>query len=249
MKVNAVTRRSFVKTVGLTGVAATIVPRHVLGGPGFQAPSDTLNVAAIGAGGMGTENMRNLTSENIVAICDIDFDHVQRGLYDNGSPREGREEVAAAYAKAARYADFRIMLDQQKDIDAVVIATPDHTHATAASMAMQLGKHVYVQKPLTWSVHEARVLRRLAEETGVVTQMGNQGHSGDDARRVNELDSSWSHGGCTRSTRLDQPARMATGCTAALNNVDLWAKVPAGAWTRCSSALQKAFVDEKDAKD
>ena len=186
MKDSTVSRRDFVKTSTLAGAAALIVPRHVLGGPGYQAPSDTLNVAAVGAGGMGTENMRNLTSENIVAICDVDFEHVHGGLYNNGSPRNGRAEVAAAYEKAARYEDFRVMLDQQKDIDAVMVATPDHTHATIAATAMRLGKHVYVQKPLTWSVHEARVLRDLAKETGVVTQMGNQGHSGDDTRRVNE---------------------------------------------------------------
>ena len=187
MKASDLTRREFVRVGAAAGFAATILPRHVLGGPGYQAPSDTLNVAAIGAGGMGTENMRNLTSENIVALCDVDFDHVWGGLYDNGTPRDGRADVAAAYEKAVRYHDFRVMLDKQKDIDAVVIATPDHTHATAAAMAMRMGIHVYVQKPLTWSVHEARVLRQLAGETGVVTQMGNQGHSTETARRVNEL--------------------------------------------------------------
>jgi predicted dehydrogenase len=185
MKTTPFTRREFVKTAAAAGFAATILPRHVLG-RGFKAPSDTLNVASIGAGGMGTSNMGALTSENIVAICDVDFDHVHGGLYENGKVREGREALAAAYEKAARYADFRVMLDKQKDIDAVVIATPDHTHAVAAAMAMRMGKHVYVQKPLTWSVHEARVLRQLAKETGVVTQMGNQGHSTESARRVNE---------------------------------------------------------------
>ena len=156
MKGKSVTRREFVKTAGAAGAVATILPRHVLGGPGFTAPSDKLNVAAIGAGGMGTSNMTQLTSENIVAICDINFDHVHNGLYDDsGSPRNGRAEVAQAYEKAVRYNDFRVMLEKQKDIDAVVIATPDHTHAPAATMAMRLGKHVYVQKPLTWSVHEA----------------------------------------------------------------------------------------------
>ena len=188
MKGNSVNRREFVKAAGIAGAAAVILPRHVLGGPGFTAPSDKLNVAAIGAGGMGAENMRQLTSENIVAICDINFDHVDGGLVDNnGNIREGREALSAAYQKAVRYSDFRVMLEKQKDIDAVVIATPDHTHATAASVAMRLGKHVYVQKPLTWSVHEARVLQRLAAETDVVTQMGNQGHSTDQSRRVNEL--------------------------------------------------------------
>lgn len=183
-----ITRRDFVKAAGVAGAAATILPRHVLGGPGFTAPSDKLNVAAIGAGGMGAENMRQLTSENIVAICDINFDHVHNSFYDgDGKLRDGRQAIAQAYEKAVRYNDFRIMLEKQKDIEAVVIATPDHTHAAAAAMAMRLGKHVYVQKPLTWSVHEARVLQKLAEDTGVVTQMGNQGHSTDQSRRVNEL--------------------------------------------------------------
>lgn len=191
MKGKSVTRREFVKTAGAAGAvatAATILPRHVLGGTGFTAPSDKLNVASIGAGGMGSSNMSQLTSENIVAICDVNYDHVHNGLYDDsGNTRNGRADLAAAYDKAVRYDDFRVMLDKQKDIDAVVIATPDHLHATAAAQAMRLGKHVYVQKPLTWSVHEARVLQQLAKDTGVVTQMGNQGHSTDSARRVNEL--------------------------------------------------------------
>lgn len=187
MKSKSVTRREFVKTAGAISAGAIILPRHVLGGPGFKAPSDKLNVAAIGAGGMGASNMEALTSENIVAICDVNFDHVHNALYNDDGVREGREALAEAYEKAVRYHDFRVMLDKQKDIDAVVIATPDHVHATAAAMAMRLGKHVYVQKPLTWSVYEARALNKLAGETGVVTQMGNQGHSTDTARRVNEL--------------------------------------------------------------
>ena len=197
MKSNHISRREFAKTAGVAAVAATIVPRHVLGGPGYQAPSDTLNIAAIGAGGMGASNMSQLTSENIVALCDVDYDHVHRSITSEGTIREGWEALGAAYDKAARYEDFRIMLERQKDIDAVVIATPDHTHAAAAVMAMNLGKHVYVQKPLTWSVHEARVLKKLAGETGVVTQMGNQGHSTDWARLVNE----WVQAGCIGAVR------------------------------------------------
>ena len=186
MSKRIVSRRRFVKTAALSGVAATIVPRHVLGGHGYQAPSDTLNLAVIGAGGMGSSNMAQLTSENIVAICDVDFDHVHRGLQGRGGVRRGREKLKEAYEKATRYHDFRRMLDAESAIEAVLVATPDHVHATAASMAMRMGRHVYVQKPLTWSVYEARVLRKLAEESGVVTQMGNQGHSTDESRRVNE---------------------------------------------------------------
>ena len=187
MATTAHTRRQFVRNLAGSALAFTIVPRHVLGGPGYQAPSDTVNLAAIGAGGMGASNMSRLTSENIVAICDVDWDHVDGAFRDRqGNVRENRIPLREKYEQATRYEDYREMLDKQTDIDAVVIATPDHVHAVAASAAMQLGKHVYVQKPLTWSVHESRMLPKIAAETGVVTQMGNQGHSSDDARRVNE---------------------------------------------------------------
>jgi predicted dehydrogenase len=143
---------------------------------------------------MGASNAENLVvgGERIIALADVDFAHVDRSVAGklkqrDGSPRPEGVKLQEAYASAKRYSDFRRMLEEQKDIDAVVIATPDHQHAVAASAAMQLGKHVYVQKPLTYSVHEARHLADLARRTGVVTQMGNQGHSSDDARRINEL--------------------------------------------------------------
>lgn len=175
-------RRDFLKGTAMSAASFMIVPRHVLGGKGFQAPSDTVNVAAIGAGGMGAANMSNLTSQNIVALADVDWNRVKESVKG-----ENRQELRQSYEKAKWYKDFREMLDKHKDIDAVVIATPDHFHAVAANAAMKMGKHVYVQKPLTYTVEEARTLRQTAKETGVVTQMGNQGHSGDDARRVNEL--------------------------------------------------------------
>ncbi len=188
MKNHPISRRQFVGQTAAASFGAMVLPRHVLGGPGFQAPSDTLNVAAIGAGGMGASNMNALTSQNIVAICDVDENRVFGSLHDDkGDVREGREALKAAYKKAKKYKDFRVMLEKQKNIDGVVIATPDHTHASAAVMAMRKDIHVYVQKPLTYSVHEARVLRKVAKETGVVTQMGNQGHSHDDGRRLLEL--------------------------------------------------------------
>ena len=187
MSKKTITRRSFMGNMVASAFAATVVPRHVLGGPGYKAPSDTLNVAAIGAGGMGSSNMSNLTSQNIVAICDVDWNRVEASMRDReGNVSPNRVELKEAYDKAKRYWDFRVMLEEQKDIEAVVIATPDHVHASAANMAMKLGKHVYVQKPLTWSVLEARTLAKTAKETGVVTQMGNQGHSSDDARLINE---------------------------------------------------------------
>jgi len=186
-----ITRRDFVGDAGKLALGAMIVPRRVLGGTGFQAPSNTLNVACVGFGGMGMSNMQALLSENIVAVCDVDFPFVERGLMSrlnstNENTKRNGERLQEAYTKAAKYADFREMLDKQKDIDAVVIATPDHTHAVIAIAAMKAGKHVYVQKPLAYSVHECRQVARVAKETGVVTQHGNQGHSHDGTRRLVE---------------------------------------------------------------
>lgn len=174
-------RRDFLKGASMSAASFMIVPRSVLGGKGHTAPSDTVNIAAIGAGGMGAANMNNLVSQNIVALADVDWTHVK-----NSVSGDNRTELRQKYEKAKWYKDFREMLDKHKDIDGVVIATPDHFHAVAANTAMKMGKHVYVQKPLTYTVHEARTLLKTAKDTGVVTQMGNQGHSSDDARRVNE---------------------------------------------------------------
>lgn len=184
-------RRDFVSTSSRIALGGMIVPAHVLGGRGRQAPSDTLNVAIVGAGGMGAENAQELGSENIVAVCDLDFDLVEKKIEErltdeDGNPREKGHRWAEQYEAAARYTRYDEMLERQPDIDAVVIATPDHTHAVIAAAAMKAGKHVYVQKPLTYSIHEARTLQALAEDTGVVTQMGNQGHSSDEARLINE---------------------------------------------------------------
>lgn len=188
-----ITRRKFVTGTGVTTLGATILPRHVLGGPGWQSPSDQLNIAMVGAGGRGTSDAAELVKggENIVALADIDFDFVESSVTRRLKDREGNPnptffKLQSAYAKAKHYSDFRRMLERQKDIDAVVIATPDHTHAVVAKAAMELGKHVYVEKPLTYSVQEARLLRKIAQQTGVVTQMGNQGHSSKEARRINE---------------------------------------------------------------
>jgi len=185
------TRRNFVQGASAAALGGMIVPRHVLGGVGYQAPSDTLNIAIVGAGGMGGQNAQELGTENIVAVCDVDFDYVMGKVADleaDGDEDEGFriERWQQQFAAAPRYSDFREMLDKQRDIDAVLIATPDHTHAVIAKAAMELGKHVFVQKPMTATVAEARMLARVAVETGVVTQMGNQGHSSDDARLINE---------------------------------------------------------------
>jgi predicted dehydrogenase len=171
--------------------ASLAVPAHGAGRRHQRriSPSDKVNVAVIGAGGMGAQNMAQLTSQNIVALADPDFGHVAQSFVDKtGAPVERMAPLKAAYDKAEKYADYRRMLDARKDIDAVLIATPDQHHAVAAKMAMERGLHVYVQKPLTYTVREGRVLNDLARANPkLVTQMGNQGHSGDDGRRVVEL--------------------------------------------------------------
>ncbi|MBK9316988.1 MAG: Gfo/Idh/MocA family oxidoreductase [Acidobacteria bacterium] len=193
MQKGKMTRRKFVAgTTGAT-LGAMIVPRHVLGGPGYTAPSDKLNVAVVGCGGQGASDATELVAggENIVALADVDFGYVDKAVERRTRGRDGNPNPASiklkeAYDKAKRHTDFRKMLETQKDIDAVLIATPDHLHAVIAKASMELGKHVYCEKPLTWSVHEARVLRETAARSKVVTQMGNQGHSSHDARLINE---------------------------------------------------------------
>lgn len=156
--------------VGLAGL--TIVPSSVFGkAAGQTAPSDKLNIAAVGIGGMGAANLSNMETENIVALCDVDWQYA-KGTFDR-------------YSKAKRYWDYRKMLDDMgKSIDAVLVATADHTHCIVAAEAMTLGKHVYVQKPLTHSVYESRLLTKLAKKYKVATQMGNQGASGAGVRQV-----------------------------------------------------------------
>lgn len=159
-------RRTFVKQAA-AGASFFIVPRHVLGGVGYTAPSDQLNLAAIGAGGKGASDIRNASvdgRERVAALCDVDF---------SGSASRSVE----AFPDARQYADYRVMLDQEKDIDAVTISTPDHVHAPAAVFAMQRGVHVYVQKPMTHNIREARLLTEMAREHKIVSQMGNQGGS------------------------------------------------------------------------
>ena len=168
-------RRAFLAATGGMALGFTIVPRHVLGGAGYLAPSERVNVAGIGAGGMGGGDIANhaRNGENIVALCDVDD---QRGA---GSFQ--------AFPQARRYKDFRVMFDKEaKNIDAVTVGTPDHIHAVAAMAAIRLGKHVYCQKPLTHTLHECRELTKAAHKAGVATQMGNQGHASEGSRLTNE---------------------------------------------------------------
>jgi len=176
---SSISRRKFMGTAA-TAAGLTIVPRHVLG-RGFQAPSDTVNVAVVGyIHGMGTSNLTAVAkSDNIVALCDCDTSEAAKAaLVRNGIPEK--------FPKAAMHQDFRKMFEAQKDIDAVVVATPDHNHAVVAMAAMQHGKHVYVQKPLTRTISEARALTEAARKYKVVSQMGNQGHSGEGLRLMQE---------------------------------------------------------------
>ncbi|HOJ33628.1 MAG TPA: Gfo/Idh/MocA family oxidoreductase [Candidatus Hydrogenedentes bacterium] len=135
--------------------------------------NEKLNIAGIGVGGQGKGDLRNCGTENIVALCDVDWNRAA--------------DTFKTFPNAKRYKDFRVMLEKEKDIDAVVISTPDHTHAVAAMAAMELGKHVRVQKPLTHSIYEARKLMEAARRYGVSTAMGNQGHSGDGVRQMCEI--------------------------------------------------------------
>ena len=173
VKAKSLSRREFLS--GTAAAAAfTIIPSYVLGQNGQTPPSEKLNIAGVGVGGMGHSNINALSSQNIVALCDVDS--------------EKAAKTFSEYPKAKQYKDFRVMLEKEgKNIDAVVVATPDHTHAVVAVMAMKMGKHVYVQKPLTHTVAEARLLTRTAREMGVATQMGNQGHSGDGVRDLAEM--------------------------------------------------------------
>lgn len=167
-----VSRRSFLKTGAVSAAAFSIVPAYVVGANGQTPPNEKLNIAGIGIGGMGRGNLRACRSENIVALCDVDSGYAAKTFNE--------------YPKAKRYTDYRVMLEKQKDIDAVVIATPDHTHAVITLAAIQSGKHVYCQKPLTHTVYEARKVTEAARASKVQTQMGNQGHSSESIRMVRE---------------------------------------------------------------
>jgi len=247
-----VSRRTFVTSAAGAAAGLLIVPRHVLG-RGFQAPSDTFNVAIVGIGGMGGTNAQNLMSQNIVAICDCDTMLMENRFkqwrdraypasvappagarqprqspFKDFGPSKAQQAADAKWPatdptadlkrfvddqlpRLKTYRDYRDMLDKQTDIDGVVVATPDHMHAVIASNAMSAGKHVYVQKPLTWSVHEARHLaKKAADNPKLLTQMGNQGHSQDGARRGQEY--------------------LLAGAIGDVREVHVWTNRPLGYW-------------------
>ena len=164
-------RRNFLKTAATAAVGFQIVPRFVLG-QGETPPSEKLNIAGIGIGGQGAGVLNDMKSENIVALCDVDW-----------SKAAGTFKT---FPNAERFKDYRVMLEKRKDIQAVVIATPDHMHAPITLAALRAGKHVYVEKPMAHSIEETRVMTRVAKETGLVTQMGNNGHAGEGLRLTKE---------------------------------------------------------------
>ncbi|RPI21209.1 MAG: gfo/Idh/MocA family oxidoreductase [Acidobacteria bacterium] len=185
-------RREF---VAAGAAAATIVPRHVLGGAGYVPPSETVNIAIIGTGGQGTVNLKSLFDEpdaRVIAIADpSETTDVSRFYYRFVAGRlPTLKLIKDTYAKQNRtdfkgcadYVDFRQMLEKEKDIDAVLVATPDHWHALVSIAAMKLGKHVYCEKPLCHSIEEVRKVTQVAKEMKVATQMGNHGHSGEGIR-------------------------------------------------------------------
>ncbi len=167
-----ISRRRFMSRAAAVAAFA-IVPRHVLGGRRHVAPSEKLNIAGIGVGGRGGDDLQGVESENIVALCDVD--------------RQSAAGAFRRYPNARKYRDFREMLDKEGDgIDAVVVATPDHVHAVASMAAIRKGKHVYCEKPLTRTIHEARALTLAAREAKVATQMGNQGMAFEGNRLIKE---------------------------------------------------------------
>ncbi len=197
-----INRREFLGAAAAMA-AFTIVPRHVLGGPRFVPPSEKLNIACVGVGGMGANDVQAVSTENIVALCDVD-DRRAAQTFD-------------AYPRAKKYRDFRKMLDaEDKNIDAVVVSTPDNCHAVVAMAALKRGKHVYCQKPLCHDVEEVRRLTLAAREQGVMTQMGTQVHAMEEVKLLVEM--------------------VKSGMIGKVKRVDLWSGKNWGGGTRPTDA-------------
>lgn len=178
-----ISRRAFIGTTAAAAAGVMILPRRVLGGPGIVGPNERLNIAGIGIGGQGAADLGNHPNDNIVALCDVDADYAANTF--------------AAYPNAKRYTDFRVMFEKEKNIDAVIIATPDHLHAVVTMTALKLGKHVYCEKPLTRTIYESRAIAHAAREARVATQMGNQGMQYPGNRQLTE----WVQGGAVGAIR------------------------------------------------
>lgn len=202
----AVSRRTFLRGTAAAAAAAAMVPRHVLGGVNYVAPSEKTTLGAIGVGGQGLQNVvtfLQLPEVHVAAVCDVNREsggylswNWTQGKEQRTAGREparravdehyAREKSSGAYRGCKAYADFREMLAKE-DLDAVMVATPDHTHAVATMAALKLGKHVFCEKPLTWSVYEARQVTEAARQAKVATQLGNQGQASEEARIVREM--------------------------------------------------------------
>lgn len=173
------TRRDFTKIISVGSFGTLILGSASCGvkdkkqSESVVWPSDKINLAFVGIAGKGASNIKQMKDQNIVALCDVNWGDDQQKVFD-------------AFPRAKRYKDFREMLEKQKDIDAVVVSTPDHTHGVIAMMAIRMGKHVFCEKPLAHSLFEVREITRAAKEHGVQTQMGNQGHSSDSIREFYE---------------------------------------------------------------
>ncbi|MBI1318597.1 MAG: twin-arginine translocation signal domain-containing protein [Candidatus Hydrogenedens sp.] len=199
MNTSRITRRAFLAATTTAAASAAIAqdkPNTAKVVPGKRSPNELLNIGCIGNGGMGQSDTLACRNENLIALCDVDADR-----------------AAAAFKRfsdARKFTDYREMLDKMPELDAVTVSTPDFNHAPAAYRAMKLGKHVYVQKPLTHTVAEAQLLQRTAEEMKVATQMGNQGHSGDGVRECCEM--------------------VWTGAIGPVREVHAWTFRPQGKW-------------------
>ena len=177
MKVTPSTRRQFVRSASVAATAFTFLPRHVLGGPRFVPPSERVNVAVVGVGGRGLQNLKSLLDlpdVRVIAVADPAREYSLEAFYykGTGGRAPARAAVEKRYAeqspgfRCAEHEDFRVMLEREKSVDAVLCATPDHLHACVSVRAMRAGKHVYCEKPLTHSLWEAREVARVAREIG-----------------------------------------------------------------------------------
>ncbi len=186
------TRRDFLRATALATTGLCLSPRAAA----LKSSGDKLNLGIIGAGGRGGDNLQGVQSENIVALCDVDDERCA--------------EAVKKYPSARRYKDFRQMLDKEKSLDAVVVSTPDHVHGIAAITAMRHGKHVYCEKPLGHSIYEVRQMAKVARESGIVTQMGQQGHAFEGSRRAVEV--------------------IRSGALGEVKELHVWTDRPAGWW-------------------
>jgi len=208
----SISRRRFLRLTTATALGFWIVPRHVIG-KGKIPPSEKLDIAGIGIGGQGGSVLRDpaLSSQNIVALCDVDWKFAAG--------------TAKTFPNAERFADYRVMLKKLKNCDAIVIGTPDHMHAPITIAALRAGKHVYVEKPMAHTVEEARVMTRVAKETGLVTQMGNNGHGGEGLRLTRE----W----------------IQAGAIGTVKEVHCWSDRPGKWWTQdCERPAEIVAVPE-----